>query len=308
MIPDSVVEIERYAFSECSNLIKMIIPDSVTSIGGIAFAHCTRLSNVILGNNIANIPDWMFYECISLKTIAIPASVALIEHGAFGGCTNLSSVVFGGNAPRFGVNEFTDTANNMTIYYYPDASGWEATFGGRPTSMKPFRILTPLYDIVALDGVTIHVPACISAVPPLAYQWYFDGRPLAGATNDSLTISPMTAVDAGVYMVIASNAFGAITNGPLTMGVYNICASNYFGLIIADSSGMQLQIQSAGNVLGPWTPLADLLVTNSPQAYIDFAVMNDGQRFYHPIIPPEHVSLKAAKPIQTMPKPSPNHC
>jgi len=46
-IPNSVTEIEEYAFSGCSSLITLTIPDSVTKIGKFAFESCSSLKNVI---------------------------------------------------------------------------------------------------------------------------------------------------------------------------------------------------------------------------------------------------------------------
>ncbi len=45
-IPDDVVAIRDYAFSECSNLTSITIPDGVTAIGMSAFRWCSSLTSV----------------------------------------------------------------------------------------------------------------------------------------------------------------------------------------------------------------------------------------------------------------------
>ena len=45
-IPDKVVRIAEYAFSECSGLTSIMIPDSVTQIGNWAFSRCSGLAYV----------------------------------------------------------------------------------------------------------------------------------------------------------------------------------------------------------------------------------------------------------------------
>ena len=46
IIPDTVAEIEAFAFIRCRNLTSISIPDSVTTIGHSAFALCTNLISV----------------------------------------------------------------------------------------------------------------------------------------------------------------------------------------------------------------------------------------------------------------------
>ena len=39
---------------------------------------------------------------------------------------------------------------------------------------------------------------------PLSYQWLYDGSPLAGATNETLTLTDATAAQSGLYSVMVS--------------------------------------------------------------------------------------------------------
>ncbi len=60
---------------------------------------------------------------------------------------------------------------------------------------------------------------------PLAYQWFRDGQPIAGATSSSLSIPSFTESDAGSYAVSVSNACGSMTSAPAELPS---CAVLYF--------------------------------------------------------------------------------
>lgn len=67
-------------------------------------------------------------------------------------------------------------------------------------------------------GANVQFLVTASGAAPLAYQWRKDGQPLAnignrsGATAAHLTLTAVTAADAGAYDVIVTNAAGAATS------------------------------------------------------------------------------------------------
>ena len=52
----------------------------------------------------------------------------------------------------------------------------------------------------------------VGGVSPISYQWWQEGLPLAGETNQTLTISDVTTNRAGYYFAVVSNAYGAVTS------------------------------------------------------------------------------------------------
>ena len=98
VISSKVTKIGSNAFSNCTNLKKVIIPNSVTSIGNYAFENCTNLLDLTLGNGIISIEVEAFSGCSKLTNIKIPSNVTIIEDSAFSDCTNLKSVVFDNNS------------------------------------------------------------------------------------------------------------------------------------------------------------------------------------------------------------------
>ncbi|MBU0714361.1 MAG: leucine-rich repeat domain-containing protein [Verrucomicrobia bacterium] len=107
------------------------IPNGVTSIGDSAFYSCTSLTSVSIPDSVTGIGDCTFPDCTSLGNVTIPGSVTNIENYAFYDCVSLKGVYFKGNAPSIGSSVF-DGDNKATVYYLAGATGWGATFGGRP--------------------------------------------------------------------------------------------------------------------------------------------------------------------------------
>ncbi len=90
VIPDTVTQINDYAFYGCDNLTSVVIGDSVTSIGGWAFRDCANLTSVVIGDSVTSIGGSAFYNCDSLTSIVIPDGVTSIGHEAFRDCDGLT--------------------------------------------------------------------------------------------------------------------------------------------------------------------------------------------------------------------------
>ena len=155
-IPNTVTKIGELAFYSCSGLTNITIPNSVANLGDLAFANCASLTSAVIPNSLTNIGVGLFDNCTSLRSVTIPDSVISIGSGAFHGCTRLTSVSIGkrvvsigdsafyecssltgvyfrGNAPTLGMSVFSGDST-ATVYYLLGTTGWDSTFGGRPTA------------------------------------------------------------------------------------------------------------------------------------------------------------------------------
>src|SRR5206468_2449757 len=54
--------------------------------------------------------------------------------------------------------------------------------------------------------------AAATAIPNPDYQWWFNGAPLANATNSILAFSPAQGIHSGFYWLVASNVAGMVTS------------------------------------------------------------------------------------------------
>jgi len=123
----------EWAFAECASITSVNIPDSVTTIGEASFAGCMALSTLIIPDSVHTLGNIAFSSCANLTSVTIGNSLAEIGDYAFFDCTSLIGVYFRGDAPTLGTNVFFNAT--PTVYYLQGASGFGATFGGRPTAV-----------------------------------------------------------------------------------------------------------------------------------------------------------------------------
>lgn len=112
ILPESVKQIDEWAFANCPNL-KTVIAPGVTKCGRYAFYQCDNLINVEMPNvTVAN--TGMFKNCTLLETARL-GTLTEIDNHAFYGCKNLKLVKTTNDDISFAVNTFKD-CNNLTIY------------------------------------------------------------------------------------------------------------------------------------------------------------------------------------------------
>ena len=131
-----------------------------------------------------------------------------------------SPFVPGTNTLEFDVRNAGATVNPAG--FRVEMSGIATGSGERPSILTQPQSQT----VIVGDLVTFSVEAIGS--PPLSYEWRFNNGPIPGGTNDSYTITGVTANKAGDYSVVVSNTAGQTnsTNATLTVlvpfpGIYN---------------------------------------------------------------------------------------
>ncbi|MCM1114487.1 MAG: S8 family serine peptidase [Clostridium sp.] len=112
ILPETVKQINRYAFANCPNLREVIAP-GVEECGMYVFSNCENLVNVEMPNlTYAN--TGLFKNCPKLETAKL-GTLTEIDNHAFYGCENLRLVKTTNDDISFAVNTFKD-CNNLTIY------------------------------------------------------------------------------------------------------------------------------------------------------------------------------------------------
>ncbi|HEY5911826.1 MAG TPA: immunoglobulin domain-containing protein [Verrucomicrobiae bacterium] len=111
--------------------------------------------------------------------------------------------------------------------------------GSITSSVAPLKVVDPVVTSVYYvsyanlgDNATISVNATGS--PPLAFQWFKNGAPLAAATSSAFTLTNLQASDIGTYSVRVSNAFGVFTTIRMTLEV-NLATPDTFAPAVAGS-------------------------------------------------------------------------
>lgn len=141
-IPSGTTKIGINAFyGFYTTLENVTIPNTVTEIEEYAFEGCRKLNNVTLPSGLTTIWNRAFEECISFTSVVLPASVTDIHHEAFKNCTGLTSITVNAVSPPTIGNQVFDNTNNCPIYVpansvlaYQTASGWQ-TYASRITAI-----------------------------------------------------------------------------------------------------------------------------------------------------------------------------
>ena len=125
VIPESVTEIKKNAFSGWDGLQKVIIHDGVSVIGERAFCDCTKLSEIQLSNGLTEIKDYTFYRC-GFSSFVIPEGVTVIGKGAFSYSPNLTQITVPKSVTRIEEDAFGTCVHLKTIIYEGTVAEWNA--------------------------------------------------------------------------------------------------------------------------------------------------------------------------------------
>ena len=86
-------------------------------------------------------------------------------------------------------------------------------------NVLPPTLLSQPQSQALLKGGTASFSITASGTDPLAYQWWFNGSPIPGATLTNYTLNNIQATNAGGYSVVITNAYGSITSSVASLTV-----------------------------------------------------------------------------------------
>ena len=88
-MPDSVVDVDEYAFWGNDSLKEILFSTNLKEIPAFAFSNCRNLLAVSIPYSVKSIDSKAFENCINLQKVTLPASVSYIHTTAFDGCPKL---------------------------------------------------------------------------------------------------------------------------------------------------------------------------------------------------------------------------
>lgn len=112
-----VVEIDKEAFKNCSNLKNVYLSNYINYIGEYAFSS-SGLESVSFpkqGTGSLGVDRYAFYNCNSLKSVTLSEKISSIEEGTFSQCSSLEEIIIPSTVTDISENAFED-CSNLTIY------------------------------------------------------------------------------------------------------------------------------------------------------------------------------------------------
>ncbi len=140
-LPNTVTNLNGFAFANCTSLTSVTIPASVNNIAGNAFYGCNNLETIDVASentfyfsvdncvvetasstlilsavnstiptdgSVTRIGNYAFDGRLDLKTITIPSAITAIGDYAFKDCINLTSIVVPETVTELGIGVFLD--------------------------------------------------------------------------------------------------------------------------------------------------------------------------------------------------------
>jgi alpha-tubulin suppressor-like RCC1 family protein len=152
---------------------------------------------------------------------AVPASVTNVVAIAASGNHSLA-LLAGGTVVGWGSDDFGQStlaagaANAAAI-----AAGGSHSLALVPdagSSAPPAITQQPQGGTFAVSTTALLYSSALGS-PPLQYQWYFQGAPLAGQNNPWLVLPYILPSQAGAYRIVVTNGFGSATSAVATISV-----------------------------------------------------------------------------------------
>lgn len=132
VLPDSVTEIDYYAFKGAKNLRRVIFGSGLRTIGDHAFDGCSSLIGADIPSKVSSIGSYAFYECKNLETVILPTSIGKVNKYTFAYCDSLKNVVVPRNVVSIGENAFA-CKNLQNIFVWRATTQIDAFWLGIPT-------------------------------------------------------------------------------------------------------------------------------------------------------------------------------
>lgn len=106
------------------------------------------------------------------------------------------------------------------------------------------------------QGFTATFRVVVRGIAPLMYQWKFNNAEVAGATRAVLTLTNAQVANAGIYMVVASDASGSIASQPASLEVPVPAAHSFRSIGVGTDRSITLTLE--GTVAAALRPFFDI--------------------------------------------------
>jgi hypothetical protein len=133
-------------------------------------------------------------------------------------------------------------------------------------------------------GSTVSFSARAAGVPPLTYEWFFNGTdPVGVGTNRFLRLLNVQPSQAGAYTVIVTNIAGAATSAPAMLSVIPPVERRPVPALKLTGQPGDVRSLDYCDSLGSgeaWKTMATMTLSATQQYYFDISAPLPPQRFY----------------------------
>lgn len=120
----SIKSIGYGAFMNCDSLTTAVLNEGVVDIGNCVFSEDTNLKSIKLPNSLTSIGEYAFYNCKNLQTVKIPNNIIKLEDGTFNGCRSINNIYLSKSLKYIGYGAFYKCTSLKTVYYSGSADEW----------------------------------------------------------------------------------------------------------------------------------------------------------------------------------------
>lgn len=199
VLPANLATVGPLALSGCANLGEITVPKSVKTIGAGAFSSNSKMQSIQVeagSTTFSSVDGVLFdknqltliqfpagrtgsysvpagvtkvqdaaFKGANIQSVSLPVSISRLGDQAFNTCPNLKSLNFQGNAPVEGASLFVNS-KIVTLYVTFSATGWGATYGGRPV-----QVLNPLLSVGTISSAdrAVEFPFSINSATDQSY-------------------------------------------------------------------------------------------------------------------------------------------
>jgi hypothetical protein len=288
-IPNSVANIQDFAFNACSCLTSVTIPNSVTSIGSSAFQGCSGLTSVTIGNSVTSIGSSPFNGCTLLGTITVdalnPAYSSLAGVLFNKSHTTLIDYPCGKVGGSYTIPNSVTRVGDWAFHYAYSLRN--ITIPSSVTNLGNYAFCDcySLTNVIIGNGITSIGYGLFSSCSSLKGV-YFQGN----APNDpGLTVFSGDNNAIAYYLPGTMNWGSTLGGRPavlwnpliLTSGLKFGVRTNRFGFNIIGTTNIPIVVEACTDAANAsWTPLQSCTLTNGSIYFADSQWSNYPRRFY----------------------------
>lgn len=175
--------ISSHMFEECNILGRIVLPDTVTDVGKYAFSNCKKITEVTLSKSMTEVKEGTFQYCDIIDSISFPENIKKIHAYAFADCFNISSLVLPKNLTYIGdcafaylfvaASEMTDRNLIIPDGVTVDGAGFRSAQIAELHVGQNVDMSDTAFNEAHIDNIYIDEPFdCMNNVPWNNYGYY----------------------------------------------------------------------------------------------------------------------------------------